>query len=120
MRTDSRLLLAMFAFRWRYRRWFLRIDGARCLHGPISATAGALHLGTSSLCYEMMLGWDPAVDLRQVMDDMTNDTKGFSFVLHPGKTKTIKSLSNVQILGFDEGLSVTLATTCGWNRPKSL
>ncbi|RKK62815.1 hypothetical protein BFJ69_g16984 [Fusarium oxysporum] len=35
------------------------------------------------LCSEMMFDWDPAIDLAQVKDDMTNNAKGFSFVLHP-------------------------------------
>ncbi|EXA29293.1 hypothetical protein FOVG_19202 [Fusarium oxysporum f. sp. pisi HDV247] len=35
------------------------------------------------LCNEMMFSWDPAINLSNITDDMTNNKEGFSFVLHP-------------------------------------
>ncbi|KAH7227215.1 uncharacterized protein BKA55DRAFT_545827 [Fusarium redolens] len=35
------------------------------------------------LCNEMMFAWDPAIDLANITDDMTNNKEGFSFVLYP-------------------------------------
>ncbi|KAJ3453401.1 hypothetical protein MRS44_017648 [Fusarium solani] len=37
----------------------------------------------AKLCDEMMFSWDPAIDLSNIKDDMTNNKEGFSFVLHP-------------------------------------
>ncbi|KAF5715321.1 telomere-associated helicase [Fusarium mundagurra] len=37
----------------------------------------------ATLCNEMMFAWDPAIDLANITDDMTNNKEGFSFVLHP-------------------------------------
>ncbi|VTO87342.1 unnamed protein product [Fusarium graminearum] len=37
----------------------------------------------AKLCNEMMFAWDPAIDLANITDDMTNNKEGFSFVLHP-------------------------------------
>ncbi|KAM0361927.1 hypothetical protein ACHAO7_011710 [Fusarium culmorum] len=36
-----------------------------------------------SICDDMMFGWKPAIDLSTVKDDMTNMSRGFSFVQHP-------------------------------------
>ncbi|RBA11787.1 hypothetical protein FPRO05_14224 [Fusarium proliferatum] len=37
----------------------------------------------ATLCNEMMFAWDPAIDLANITDDVTNNKEGFSFVLHP-------------------------------------
>ncbi|EXL40293.1 hypothetical protein FOCG_17181 [Fusarium oxysporum f. sp. radicis-lycopersici 26381] len=36
-----------------------------------------------SLCDDMMFGWKPTIDLSKLKDDMTNMSRGFSFVQHP-------------------------------------
>ncbi|KAF5242746.1 hypothetical protein FANTH_8545 [Fusarium anthophilum] len=36
-----------------------------------------------SLCNDMMFGWKPTIDLSSLEDDMTNMSRGFSFVQHP-------------------------------------
>lgn len=36
-----------------------------------------------SLCNDMMFGWKPTIDLSSLKDDMTNMSRGFSFVQHP-------------------------------------
>ncbi|EXM13918.1 hypothetical protein FOTG_17654 [Fusarium oxysporum f. sp. vasinfectum 25433] len=36
-----------------------------------------------SLCDDMMFGWKPTIDLSKPKDDMTDMSRGFSFVQHP-------------------------------------
>jgi hypothetical protein len=39
--------------------------------------------GAESLCDDMMFGWKPMIDFSKLKDDMTNMSRGFSFVQHP-------------------------------------